>query len=580
MEWLLHEDKITRLNNKKNAKYCYLLSIKIIFLSFLIKRLENYDEAFCCSDVHLWNFLFCFQFMGGSDREDQIQEIVKDYRSMDIKKEGTKHLSPLSQELKEKIVKPTKEMLDAMMGEKPKESLFSKMLSSLEAMMGKKPEESLFSKMLSSLEDLEKDKTTTPADIFKFHLDFAAAISKKWTDGDKELLGIYMTDKKINLKLDERLSLKDSVLKVQNLFLPDSINSHTNAIDKVGVLFFPVVGEALFSLEFLTECFIQNVFPVAFPTKGDLSTHTFPTSYLGHALHDIAHGMIALNTKKQEIEDEFQEFQEKLPFGEITFDECKTLKRNSINFSLNKNRAFESALLQIFLHFKAQENKKAIAGMFFRIHEAAGSAAWISPDKINADLNCPIKIFFQEGINSFEEYYEDCFETSPKDGRPAWGDDIPDTVRKLLDIPEKAPTKVIPHGSTVEIKWLSKFEELSLRFRTQKWLFQESQDVQKVIAYGLGQKNEFSLPTPKDSDSVDIFREYNNKSLKGLVYILQKTEKEILKFLLTDDAGKKITDNFFKNIKEIREKFLTNIQEIFQEKSYWPLIEGRILNRL
>ncbi|MBY0264254.1 MAG: hypothetical protein K2P90_02330 [Holosporales bacterium] len=381
-----------------------------------------------------------------------------------------------------------------------------------------------------------------------------------------------MADKNINLKLDERLPPKYSVLKVQNLFLPHSINSHTHAIDTVGFLFFPVVGETHFSLELLTESFIQNVFPVAFATKGDLSTHTFSTSCLGHALHDIAHGMIALNTKKQQIKDELQEFQEKLPFEHISFNECETLKRNSINFSLNKNRAFERALLQIFLHFKAQENKKAIAGMFFRIHETAGSAAWISPDRINADLNCLIKNFFQEGIKAFEKYYKDFFETSPKDGRPAWGDDIPDTVRELLGIPKKAPTKVISHGSTVEFKWFSKFGELSRRFKTQKSLFQESQDVQKVIAYGLGQKNEFSPPIPKDSDSVDIFREYNKKTLEGLVYILQKTAKEIQNFLLTDD-GKKMSKNFCDNIENAKEELQKNIEDTFKEKPYWTFIE-------
>ena len=212
-------------------------------------------------------------------------------------------------------------------------------------------------------------------------------------------------------------------------------------------------------------------------------------------LHDIAHGMLVINTKREKFEEDFDAVCHGLPFKGMTFGEYETFKGQTLHFLLSKNEAYEAALLQAFNYLKDQKKKPSMAGIFFAIHEA-GIAAWPHPLRICTDFAHVTKNFLQGAVQAFQGYYEDPWGTSPKDGKPHGLETIPSSVPGLI-IPEGAATKITSHGIVLEAQWAKDSLQRSHFFRTQKWTFQESEDAQKTLKWGLGrEEHEFHLPLP------------------------------------------------------------------------------------
>jgi hypothetical protein len=437
---------------------------------------------------------FCFSpsYGGGGDLSD-VRTFVQHYRDAPLEDSQLRHLAPLTPEAKDAILTPLQTVLLEM---NPQEH--------------SQPE--LFH-LLQEVSASKENPTTSGLDVLRYYLKLSSSLGP-WTEGDRTLSLLFRAVEKMRaLAFDSQLSPQTIVEGTVQLMLEEKNSGIQKLLSRAGVLFYPVVGKKFFKPVFLTECFIHNVFPVAVSTQPENHTHGFPTSSLGHALHDISHGLVVINTKREKFKKDLDKICTGLPFDGMIFEACEAFQNQALDFLFSKNKIYEEALLETLHCLEGQGERLPLAGLFFAVHEA-GINAWPHPLSMSPDFGHVTEGFLRGAVEAFQKYYNDPWGTSPKDGTPPALDRLPESIVDVR-IPQGAVTQFIPHGVVLEVRWAQNSERRVGFFTTQNWSLQEAKAAQWMLAWGFGEEShEFHLPVPADSEDDGAFREYIATALR------------------------------------------------------------------
>eukprot|EP00210_Caulerpa_lentillifera_P008949 g8540.t1 len=419
--------------------------------------------------------------------------------------------------------------------------------------------------LCASVEKAKKNPQTALFDVCEIFLRYAADQTPEWTEGDRILMRILKSGHQtsdLSIDPDVHTPARAVGALLHYAFSEGWVELDFKESAKEGILF-PILTDKLFSPTTLTKHAIQNVFLTGVP-KGETKIHGLSVSPLGQMLHDMGHALLCINTKVDAFEKDFSELGQQVPLEGMTYDDQDLFEKITLEFRKEKNKKFESSLLQLFFASDKVHDRAAHAGLFFAIHEI-GIHAWPCPSKVGGDLQENLRNFFGGVKTAFEKYYENGLKTSPKDGTPEW-DVLPQDIFMERVGVQDALTKVTPHGSILEVQWKTGQLEGREFWTTQKWIVQEAADAQKMLSWALGENHQFALPFPGPDADETVFMAYTGRTLDGILYCLDQASKRV------SDLAREEND-FYQDIVTVRDKYLEKIKSAFSEKPFFPKLD-------
>lgn len=427
---------------------------------------------------------------------------------------------------------------------------------------------------LKGIESLHNQDALTTFDLLKIPFLWSARLGP-WESDDHHALSVLATHSQVPaLSFDPRLPPRQAVIFMLGHILPSQEKDPLSKIFYTLTPFFfcPLIGDRVLSFTRM-ECFLQNIFPIRFwgPLRG-LTQYGLSLSPLGSAMTNFAQGFLLLNEKKKKFKQSFQDVYASLPCVKMPLAERTELASLIAHFLIDKNRAYEKALLKCVKYFQSHRNTMAQTGFLLATYEG-GIEAWPSPAKdISQDLHWTSVNFFERATEAFQAAYEDPFETSIQDGTSRYQDTLPESLKTKLSIPDDAFCEVGPiaEGLVLEVKWGNGLTEERRTFRTKKCHLQECHHLQRSFE----KEADYKLTFPR-SGATEA-NHYIQKTLEGALHILSQTQICLTEFFLETETGQAVQDEFGYAIRKARKDFWTHAREKFKGKIYWQALQDKL----